>query len=155
MRKSAKSKKSLPPRPVKPRPRKPLPSSGTRHSIYRGVTWAVSSEAWQASIQSDEAHRLGIPSHLGYFSTEDAAAEAYNEAVRIILEDRPMDIPIGHGHNGTNLRAYRLNFTRTGTTREDLEKGDGKISVLTNICRVSSDIPDGIYFGRFSNRKTV
>ena len=49
-----------------------------KKSKYKGVSWHKGAKMWQAQITMA---RLGIKSmHLGYFKTEEEAAEAFNEA---------------------------------------------------------------------------
>ena len=45
------------------------------HSRYKGVTWDRSNQRWRAQIKVQ-----GKPKHLGYFTDEAAAAQAYDEA---------------------------------------------------------------------------
>ena len=58
--------------------KKPLTASGlTPTSIYKGVSWSKFAKKWRAYITTD-----GTLNHLGYFSVEEDAAEAYNEAAK-------------------------------------------------------------------------
>lgn len=50
---------------------------------YNGVTYHARVRKYQASIQYD-----GIRKHLGYFSTPEAARDAYIEAKEMILTIR-------------------------------------------------------------------
>ena len=45
------------------------------HSRYRGVTWDRSNQRWRAQIKVQGKYK-----HLGYFTDEAAAAQAYDEA---------------------------------------------------------------------------
>jgi len=49
--------------------------AGSHSSRFKGVTWVERRNRWWARIKAD-----GKVRHLGYFHTEDAAAEAYNAA---------------------------------------------------------------------------
>ena len=52
--------------------------SGT--SKYRGVYYAKQTKKWRASIMHN-----GKRFHLGYFATEEAAAEKWNEAAKAMF----------------------------------------------------------------------
>lgn len=129
-------------KPTKPIRSKIPPPVANKTTPFRGVNWYARGECWMVQIQSQEAAALGIKSHLGYYATDEAAAEAWNEAVRLILESRPMDGPIGHG---SQLRAFRFNITRVRGKKPD--------HPITGICRTAADIPENVHFGKFSSAR--
>ena len=51
------------------------PMRATNTSGYKGVSWAKQNKKWQAQITVNSKHK-----HLGFHTTKEAAARAYNRA---------------------------------------------------------------------------
>lgn len=62
-------------RPAQPKPTSKLTRQGAYTSRYKGVGYHVKYHRWQAVIRVD-----GKLTWLGYFDTEQEAADAYDEA---------------------------------------------------------------------------
>ena len=70
------------------------PPQLNRSSRYKGVCWNKTSRKWRAQIQSNR-----IQSHLGCFTSEEAAGLAYNKAAIKLFGEFAWPNPIVHNQD--------------------------------------------------------
>lgn len=72
-------------------------------SIYKGVSWSKFANKWSAYIKTDY-----IKKHLGYYTYEEDAAKAYNEAAKEIWGEHARLNLLSKDGKGVNWRAVNL-----------------------------------------------
>ena len=80
-------------KPTKPIRSKIPPPVANKTTPFRGVNWYARGECWMVQIQSQEAAALGIKSHLGYYATDEAAAEALRKLKVDVLQGYYFSMP--------------------------------------------------------------